>query len=297
MALNLLTLGLAVGFGAYIGPLVRPAVVSQLKAYDIHLNIPFQLPFLTTKPAPATNSQPATCPKHTYTAEVVSLSPLLIYLPSFITPSEAASLISLGEPLLEPSPITGYGRGKGTLSGSRTSWSAPLPPSDTTVHCVLSRAQRFMGTLLAPGRDEMGFPQLVRYTSGQKFDLHTDWFLKPRIDDADLETGRQRLYNRVATFFVVLEANHTSGGETWFPKAGVVTPQDRRRAGDPEPTWREHEEGGLAFRAVPGGALFWINLLPNGTGDARTVHAGLPVEGGVKYAMNIWPRVFFGPDA
>jgi len=320
MASNLVKLGLAVGFGAFIGPLIQPAVLTHLSAYDIQPHLPFKLDQLlpvsfnldhllnrrssSSSASSTPSTEPTTCPPHNYTTQVISFSPLLIYITSFLAPSEAASIISLGEPLLEPSPITGYGRGRGgsssTLSGTRTSWSAPLHPSSSqpnhVINCILSRAQSFMGTLLSPGRDEMGLPQLVRYTAGQKFDLHTDWFLKPRIDDLDLESGRQRLYNRVATFFVVLQANHTSGGETWFPKVGVVTPQDRERDRDKR-VWREHEDGGLAFKAVPGGALFWLNLLPNGTGDPRTVHAGLPVEGGVKYAMNIWPRAFFGPDA
>ena len=68
--------------------------------------------------------------------------------------------------------------------------------------------------------------------------------------------------------------------------------QEERRS------WRVHEDGGVAFRPVPGNALLWVNLLADGTGgDERVVHAGLPIADGVKYGMNIWPRTFFGPDA
>jgi len=59
------------------------------------------------------------------------------------------------------------------------------------------------------------------------------------------------------------------------------------------PLWREHPDGGLAFRPVAGNALFWVNLHANGTGDARTRHAGLPVVAGRKTAMNIWPRQYY----
>jgi prolyl 4-hydroxylase len=47
---------------------------------------------------------------------------------------------------------------------------------------------------------------------------------------------------------------------------------------------------------VPRGsnALFWVNLYANGTGDERTVHAGLPLLEGRKTAMNIQPRKFYG---
>ena len=36
--------------------------------------------------------------------------------------------------------------------------------------------------------------------------------------------------------------------------------------------------------------MFWRNLDKEGKGDERTVHAGLPVVGGVKVGMNIWAR-------
>ncbi|KAK1754381.1 hypothetical protein QBC47DRAFT_447322 [Echria macrotheca] len=273
---SLITLSLAIALGAYLGPFIQPLIREHL-------------PFFF----PATSPQNETCPPHRYTTQIISLDPPLIYIHPFVSPAEAEALIALGSPLLEPSPVTGYGSGAAT-SQARTSWSAPLPSADRTVSCVLARASSFLGTVLSPGRDDMGMAQMVRYTPGQKFDLHTDWFARPRVDEGDAEVGRRRMYNRVATLFVVLGANHTGGGETWFPQVRTVTDQARRGG---ESVWREHEDGGLAFPAVPGGGLFWMNLLANGTGDARTVHAGLPVEGGVKYALNIWPRAFFGPDA
>ncbi|KAK0634395.1 hypothetical protein B0T17DRAFT_472880, partial [Bombardia bombarda] len=235
---------------------------------------------------------------HNYTTQLISFSPLVIYIHNFVSPSEATSLVTTGSALLQPSPVTGSGTGA-DLSQARTSSSAPMPATDHAVACVLSRAQAFLGTLLAPGRDDMGQMQMVRYTDGQKFDLHHDWFKRPRVLDADARVGRKRMYNRAATLFVTLQSNITGGGETWFPGVKAVSPQDRDgdKGGEGEErVWREHEEGGLAFKAVPGNAVFWVNLLEDGTGDGRTLHAGLPVEGGVKTALNIWPRRFFGPE-
>ncbi|KAJ9157572.1 Sugar/inositol transporter [Pleurostoma richardsiae] len=198
--------------------------------------------------------------------------------------------MTAGEPFLGPSPVTGYG--SDASSQARTSWSAPLADDDPAVACVLSRAETFMGTLMAPGRDEIGAAQMVRYTTGQKFDLHHDWFQRPRLKDGD--AGRQRVYNRVATFFVILE-DKCMEGETYFPFIRPISPQDGGRGGSR--VWREHKDGGLAFRPVAGNALFWVNLMANGTGDTRVLHAGLPVKDGYKTAMNIWPRMFFGPEA
>lgn len=45
-----------------------------------------------------------------------------------------------------------------------------------------------------------------------------------------------------------------------------------------EEKWRQHEEGGTAFRVKRGTALFWVNPFQNGTGDARSEHAGLELK-------------------
>lgn len=65
--------------------------------------------------------------------------------------------------------------------------------------------------------------------------------------------------------------------------------------GGGEGKWEEHkEEGGMKFVPRGGNALFWVNLYVNGTGDERTVHAGLPLLEGRKNARNIWPRKLYG---
>ncbi|KAK3315459.1 hypothetical protein B0H66DRAFT_628578 [Apodospora peruviana] len=286
--LQILTLSLTVALSAYFGPIILSLLAPHIQSL---------------LPSSGDGYQ---CPPHSYTTTIISLDPLLIYIHNFVSSIESSSLVTLGTPLLEPSPVTGYGSdAKG--SQARTSWSAPLPSDNEFVSCILARAESFMGNLLLAGRDEIGQAQLVRYTEGQKFDLHHDWFSRPRLLDDDAETGRRRLYNRVATIFLTLEAkNVTEGtGETWFPFAKRVWADGTKKgaggeeADEKEKYWREHEDGGLAFKAIPGNALFWVNLFPgNGSGDGRTLHAGLPVKGnGVKTAMNIWPRVFFGPDA
>lgn len=282
----------AAGVG-YLGPSVLDHIRPHLQSLSLGL--------LT---GPNITAGPWICEAHTYTTQLISQDPLLIYISDFVHPFEAAAIIDIGTPLLTPSPLTGRGSDTGGHQ-ARTSWSAPLPVTDnndasrTAVDCVLSRAEAFLGTLLAPGRDDVGRPQMVRYTAGQKFDAHRDWFARPRVSDADAAAGRRRMYNRVATLFVVLQTNSTGGGETWFPLAKPIAGSADRWEGGAagERVWREHEDGGLAFRAVPGNALFWVNLFPNGTGDGRVLHAGLPIKDGVKTAMNIWPRAYFGPDA
>jgi prolyl 4-hydroxylase len=150
-----------------------------------------------------------------------------------------------------------------------------------------------MGTILPPPPSgDFATPQIVQYTAGQKFDLHHDWYERPQM----LNDGTRRMFNRPASFFVILRAN-CSEGETWFQ--GVEAPEVAAEGtggegeGRQKAKWREYEKGGTAFRPIPGNALFWVNLLPDGRGDKRTMHAGLPVGEGMKTAMNIWPRRFY----
>jgi prolyl 4-hydroxylase len=233
----------------------------------------------------------ATCLPHNYTTQIVSLDPLVVYIHSFLHPSEIASLLAVGAPLLRPSTTDRHGK-----TDYRTSWSAFLSSDDPTVRCVTDRAHAFMGTMLVDGRDDIEAPQLVRYRNGQKFNLHRDWFERVR----PARDGRQRASNRLASFFAILEANCTEG-ETYFPHLQPPTrpPWERGKAvaANPKTPWKEDEDGGLAFPPVQGNALFWVNLLPSGKGDPRVEHAGLPVGEGLKTAMNIWPRRWVGPDA
>ncbi|ORY66135.1 uncharacterized protein BCR38DRAFT_429332, partial [Pseudomassariella vexata] len=214
-------------------------------------------------------------PQH-YTTEIISIDPLLIYIQNFVNPQDIEGLLELGENRFIPSEI--YQNGQLIRNPYRSSLSAPLPSDDAAVSCVLGRAQGFLGTMLDPSADEMGVPQLVRYTAGQEYNLHHDWL---RIPQRAFD-GSPRSFNRIASFFVILQDNCT-GGETWFPHVRPATSQKWGRAEGR--LWWEHEDGGLAFKPVVGNSLFWVNFLSNGTADSRTVHAGLPVTGGLKTAM------------
>lgn len=113
------------------------------------------------------------CRPHSYTTEIVSLDPLLIYIHEFLTDGEIAALLAAGEVEFAPSEVTKQNQKLHTED--RTSQSAGLPPDNTAVQCVLGRAEKFMGSMLDPVRDEIGPPQLVRYTAGQRFNIHHDW--------------------------------------------------------------------------------------------------------------------------
>ncbi|OTA94001.1 hypothetical protein M434DRAFT_30334 [Hypoxylon sp. CO27-5] len=233
-------------------------------------------------------ASPFTCLPHTYTTEIISLDPLLLYIDSFLAPAEITALLEAGETEFTPSQVYKRGRNQGT--SDRTSSSAGLPRDNPAVQCVLARAEGFLGTILDPSRDDIGPPQLVRYTAGQRFNRHHDWYKSPQPTRRGM-LGRGKSWNRVASFFAILQ-DQCTGGETWFPFVNTTAPPKPDKYG--RQLWRKHKEGGLAFRPIAGNALFWVNLFANGTGDERTNHAGLPLEDGLKTAMNIWPRKFYG---
>ncbi|KAF3025664.1 hypothetical protein E8E14_013708 [Neopestalotiopsis sp. 37M] len=265
---------------------------------------------------------PYVCSPHAYTTEIVSLDPLVLYLRDFVPEAEAAALVRAGEPAFARSEVTKHDRKQHT--SDRTSSSAALPLDDVAVECVLRRAEMFLGGLLdfnkeeggGGGSAEMGPPQLVRYTAGQRFNLHHDWYERPQPTRSRDKLRLGRSWNRAASFFAVLE-DGCSGGETHFPylksprtttttaaaassSSSSSSPVNRHRGvgRDQNATsaWYERADedgGGIAFKPVRGNAVFWVNLHANGTGDERTMHAGLPLGDGMKTAMNIWPRQYY----
>ena len=109
--------------------------------------------------------------------------------------------------------------------------------------------------------------QCVRYEASQFFGVHHD------LGDYNEETGEVELppkqtlvrgcKRRLVTIFCYLN-DVENGGQTHFPSLDLSIPP---KAGQ---------------------AVVWQNILPTGEPDARTIHAGLPVNEGVKYALNIW---------
>jgi prolyl 4-hydroxylase len=250
----------------------------------------FSFPTTTHETAIRKPAGVAQCLPNNYTTQIVSLDPLVIYIHDFLHEKEIEDILAAGEHLLKPSTVTRYGQT--VESDYRTSWSAEIPKQNIAVQCILDRVWTFMGSMLAKGKDTVEPPQIVRYRNGQKFDMHHDWYEKPQVS----RDGRRRAWNRISSFFAILQDNCTAG-ETYFPYIKPMTriPLDRMHLS--KSVWRMHEDGGLVFPPIRRNALFWVNLFPTGKGDPRVEHAGLPVKEGLKTAINIWPRQYVGPES
>ncbi|KAI1389170.1 uncharacterized protein F4822DRAFT_271616 [Hypoxylon trugodes] len=218
-----------------------------------------------------------TCQHPAYKSHIVSKSPLVIYLANFITPEERAHLKEATKDTFSHSAVADESGVQG-LRRTRTSQSTNVP-RDAIVRCIEERALLFQGFDIP--RTHLEPLQLVKYGRGERYTFHTDWYTSTAPATAELGG------NRLSSFFAYIDASDdlTSGG-TNFPV--VSAPHNNRWCEyvDCDEPW----ENGVTFRPIVGNAVFWQNLHEDGTGDQRTLHAGLPVTNGSKIGMNIWTR-------
>lgn len=105
--------------------------------------------------------------------------------------------------------------------------------------------------------------QLLKYDIYGKYNPHWDYFIEPSSDNYKIamKKGGQRKY----TFLIYLNDDF-EGGETEFPKLNKK------------------------IKPKKGKAVFWKNLLNDGTPNDNTLHGGCEVKSGTKYACNLWIR-------
>ena len=101
-------------------------------------------------------------------------------------------------------------------------------------------------------------PTVLNYAVGEEIKNHYD-FTNPRTPNYEKELAERG--ERLITFLAYLNDDYT-GGETDFPLA-QVRHKGRRRDG-----------------------LLFMNALPNGKADPRSVHAGLPPTSGEKWLLS-----------
>ncbi|PYH99216.1 hypothetical protein BO71DRAFT_394554 [Aspergillus ellipticus CBS 707.79] len=225
-----------------------------------------------------------TCLNQQYRTEILSVDPLIMHIENFVHDSEIDYVMKLGEPLFQDSQLFDDDQVRAVDKPYRSSSTAFLPYEDPVLRCLGQRALKFLGFVEHRAHEQL---QLVRYCAGQEYNLHSDWLYRPKLSSSPQDVGLE--YNRLGSFFTYLGGNST-GGETYFPFV-KTTPSaaDGRKYAIPA------NGKGLVVKPTKGSALFWVNLYPNnGTGDNRTLHAGLPVHQGVKYGMNLWTKHYKG---
>lgn len=190
---------------------------------------------------------------------------------NFLSDAECNHIIAKAEPRLERSTVIGSTTSRSEVSEIRTSSGMFIEKGDNP---IISRIEKRISlwTLLPVENQEA--MQVLRYTRGQKYVPHHDFFPDP----PEKQQGGQRY----ATVLMYL-SNVTKGGETVFPKVPDPTPKDD--------SWSDCAKGNLAVKPRKGDALLFFSMLPDGSPDEYSMHYACPVVEGVKWSAPKWIHV------
>ena len=172
----------------------------------------------------------------------------------FLSADECIRLCTMIDDIARPSSLHELDY----ASGYRTSYSGDLDPHEPFVANISQRIDALMGVDAAIGEPVQG----QRYTLGQEFKAHNDWFYTSESYwPGEVERGGQRSWTTMA-YLNPVEA----GGATFFTRLGIQ------------------------IEPKPGVLLIWNNALPDGRPNEDTLHAGMPVLAGAKYVITKWYR-------
>ncbi|MEO6065463.1 MAG: 2OG-Fe(II) oxygenase [Lysobacterales bacterium] len=191
-------------------------------------------------------------------ATALATEPTVRHLDGLLNAEECRLLMALATPLLHPSLTVDPRTGQPVEMQLRTSHDAPFDVLHEDLALRLVQARMAAAAQLPLDQAEQLI--VLRYEPGQEYRRHRD-YLPP---DA-IARDRPGAGNRLRTICVYLN-DVEAGGATTFPDANLrIEP----RAGD---------------------AIVFDNLTPDGQPDTRSLHAGLPVERGVKWLATLWFR-------
>jgi hypothetical protein len=188
----------------------------------------------------------------------VSERPRVAVIDGLLSADECRLLIAASRPMLRRSLAIDERTGEAAAMQVRTSSDASFDPlvEDLSLRLVQQRMASAAGMQLVQAEHLV----VLAYAPGQEYRPHRDYRPPESLRDDVPEAG-----NRARTLCVYLNEPE-AGGETAFPVAGVtVEPQ-------------------------AGSAVVFDNLLPDGSPDADSLHAGLPVERGEKWLATLWLR-------
>ena len=172
----------------------------------------------------------------------------------FLTPAECERFVEMVDKVAEPSHTFDQGQ----QSNYRTSYSGNVTRDDPFVRMIERRIDDLLGIDPDFGETIQG----QRYTPGQEFKAHHDWF----YTDAPYWPGETKRGGQRSWTAMIYLNDVEEGGETTFPHMGVsVTP-------------------------LKGSLLVWNNATLDGAPNVDTLHAATPVVRGVKYVITKWYR-------
>lgn len=147
--------------------------------------------------------------------------------------------------------------GGNAVRTARTSAFGPQQ-RDLVLAVLQERASRLLGVPVACHEP----PNAISYDPGQEYRQHAD-FIEPSVPQFQNEL--RQLGQRVATVVTYLN-DRFEGAETVFPDLDI------------------------SFRGAPGDAIYFANVLPDGSPDYLTSHCALPPLSGTKWVLSQWIR-------
>jgi len=189
----------------------------------------------------------------------LSLDPRVYTLDNFLSSSECKHMISLGNGS-EMTRAFVSGDKEGVISKGRTN---DLCWVNHFADVCTSRLAKRISSLVGVPLSHAERIQLIRYAKNAEYKPHFDAFDPTNISGKrNMEDGGQRIITALGYLNTV-----PKGGGTEFPKLGIKVPAEQ-------------------------GKLIIFHNCEAGT-DVRhpkSLHAGLPVEDGEKWAFNLWFR-------
>ena len=206
-----------------------------------------------------------------YTIEVISTAPKVLVIKDFLSDYEVERIIQAASSILQKSEVgsDSYG-GTEYDAKQRSSTSCWLPrcTSEITesIYCRAADILNIPRSKMTESSNAEAI-QVVHYDTGQRFNCHYDFTI-------DNEPS-----SRFLTLLVYLNDQESGdcGGETAFPKASSVSlglTNDLQK--------------GFKVHAGKGSAILFYNQLADGNGDFLSLHSGMPVLKGEKWACNLW---------
>jgi prolyl 4-hydroxylase len=194
------------------------------------------------------------------TRSTLSASPLVCSFADFVTIPLCDWLITRARGRLKRARVYNTQRGADVEDAHRSNTIAEFSLADADL--VQVALQMRMAAACGIPIENMEAPAILHYDVGEQINNHYD-FINPQTPGYTDEIARRG--ERVVTFLVYLNDGY-AGGETEFPKLG------------------------LKHKAARGEGLFFVNALPSGEPDLRTLHAGRPPASGEKWIVSQFIR-------
>lgn len=178
----------------------------------------------------------------------------------FATPAVCAWMVERARSHLQPSMVNDSASGQLRQHPMRTAHNCAFGPPDRDLIVALLQARAAKLTGIPVVMHEA--PNVISYEPGQQFGLHVD-YVDPQnpLFQRELKALGQR-----TTTVVTYLNDDFDDAPTHFPALK------------------------LNVRGGTGDAIAWSNVLPDGSPDINTVHAGLPPTRGRKWLLSQWLR-------